>query len=236
MFLCTGDTCRGPMAAGFVRKLLEDAEVGATYEVKSAGVMTVSGLVATPESKQMADSVGVSLDRHRSTPMTAELLRKADLILGMTPLHVQLALRMEPSIRPKVHLLKEFTRSDLKKVQIDDPMGNTLEIYKKVFREIKNCCLRVMKMPFITGEPEPPAERASRASRSSRRRTPKAKPAAKAKAPKSGGKKVEKPAKAAPPSIPKRSGAKPAPQAPKKSGAPAAAGKQGPQRPRVRAH
>ena len=232
LFLCTGDTCRGPMAAGLLRKLLEDAGVGAAYDVKSAGVMTVSSLVATPESKQMGESVGVTLDRHRSTPMTTELLRKADLILGMTPLHVQLALRMEPSIRSKVHLLKEFTRSDLKKVQIDDPMGNTLEVYKKVFKEIKSCCQRVMKSPFITGEPEPPSDRAAKAGKSTRKRAPKAKPASTAKAPKAAEKKPAKPAEKKPakpakaaPSASKKPSAKPAPKAPAKSGGSAKAKK-----------
>ena len=139
------------MAAGLTSKLLQDLGVR-DIEVRSAGVMTVNGLLATTETLQMLKSVNVTLERHRSTPVSVDLLRKCDLILGMTPLHVQHALRMAPEIRGRVFLLKEFTRSDLKKVQIDDPMGNTLEVYKKVFSEIKSACVKFTKTTYISGK------------------------------------------------------------------------------------
>lgn len=151
LFLCTGDTCRGPMAAGLTGKLLLDIGVK-DIDVRSAGVMTVNGLLATTETMQMLKGVGATLERHRSTPVSVELLRKCDLILGMTPLHVQHALRMAPDIKGRVFLLKEFARSDLKKVQIDDPMGNTLEVYKKVFSEIRGACQKFIKNAFVTGQ------------------------------------------------------------------------------------
>jgi len=151
LFLCTGDTCRGPMAAGLTAKLLLDLGVR-DIEVRSAGVMTVNGLLATAETAQLLKAVSATLERHRSTPVSVDLLKKCDLILGMTPLHVQHALRMTPEIKGRVFLLKEFTRSDLKKVQIDDPMGNTLEVYKKVFSEIKSACQKFVKLSYVTGK------------------------------------------------------------------------------------
>jgi len=139
------------MASGLTAKLLQDLGVK-DIEVRSAGVLTVTGLLATAETLQMLKSVNVTLERHRSTPVSVELLRKCDLILGMTPLHVQHALRMAPDIRGRVFLFKEYTRSDLKKVQIDDPMGNTLEVYKKVFNEIRSACQKFLKTAYVTGE------------------------------------------------------------------------------------
>jgi len=148
------------MAAGFFRKLLENADIN-NFDVRSSGIMTVNGLLATPESSQMLEPYEADLSRHRSKPITAELLRGCDLILGMTPIHVQQALRLEPGIRDKIFLLKEYTQNDPKKVQIDDPMGNTLEVYKKVFGEIRSACQRLLKTAFVGGAAEKKQERAA---------------------------------------------------------------------------
>jgi protein-tyrosine phosphatase len=136
LFLCTGDTCRGPMAQGYMKKAME--ERGITHvEVKTAGVMTIPGLIPTAEAVQVLKNAGIDITGHRSSPLTHELIRKADLILGMTPFHVQTALRMSEEARGKTCLLKEFAESDVKNYQISDPMGMTLEVYKRVYREMK---------------------------------------------------------------------------------------------------
>ena len=158
LFLCTGDTCRGPMAAGYMRKLLEERGFK-DIEVRSAGVMTATGLLSTSEAIQLLETVGVDLHRHRSTQLTPDLIRKADLILGMTPFHVQFALRMSEDAKDKTFLFKEFTGSDPKNYQITDPMGHTLEVYKRVFREIRQACEFLADMEVITGKPTKPKTR-----------------------------------------------------------------------------
>jgi len=158
LFLCTGDTCRGPMAAGYMRHVLAEKGVE-DIDVRSAGVMTATGLLSTPEAIQLLNSVAVDLKRHRSTQLTPELIRRADLILGMTPFHVQFALRMaadSASARDKIHLFREFVGSDPKNYQIQDPMGHTLEVYKRVFREIRQACEILATMTFVTGRPMAP--------------------------------------------------------------------------------
>lgn len=152
LFLCTGNTCRSPMAAGYLQKLLKERGVK-DIEVKAAGVMTIPGLLATPEAIQVMDTVGVDLRQHRSSQLTKDLIKKADLILGMTPFHVQSALRVSDEARGKTFLFKEYTRSDLKNTQIVDPMGCTLEVYKKVFNEIKQATNRLIKMDIIGIKP-----------------------------------------------------------------------------------
>ena len=151
LFLCTGNTCRSPMAAGYFNQLLSEKRIR-SVEVKTAGVMTVAGLLATPEAIQIMDAVGVDLRKHRSGKLTPELIKKANLLLGMTPFHVQSALRMSPEAKGKTFLLKEYTGSDARHAQISDPMGCTLEVYKKVFGDIKSACNKLLKTEFIAGK------------------------------------------------------------------------------------
>lgn len=136
------------MAAGYLRKLLDEAGIK-SVEVRASGVMTVTGLRASQEAMQVMEGVGVDLSRHRSSQLTPEAIRRADLILGMSPLHVQHALREDPGARGKTYLLKEYTRSDMKNIQVSDPMGCTLEVFKKCFREIRNACDKLMDSEFI---------------------------------------------------------------------------------------
>ncbi len=136
VFLCTGNTCRGPMAQGYMKKAMEERGIE-RVEVKTAGVMTIPGLIPTPEATQVMKNAGVEIAMHRSSPLTHELIRKADIILGMTPFHVQFALRMSDDAKDKTFLLKEYAESDVKNYQITDPMGMTLEVYKRVYREMK---------------------------------------------------------------------------------------------------
>ena len=148
VFISTGDTCRAPMAAGFFEKLMENMGVEG-IDVRNAGIMTVPGLKATPEAIQVLDTVDVDLRKHNSRKLSNETIKRADLILGMSSFHVQTALRQCPSAKGKTFLLKEYVGFKESNVQISDPMGGTLEVYKKCFQDIK-CCLEMMlEMAFI---------------------------------------------------------------------------------------
>jgi protein-tyrosine-phosphatase len=151
LFICTGNTCRSPMAAGYMKKLLEERGIR-EIDVRSAGVMTTTGLLASAEAIQVLDAENVDLRRHRSSPLTPEVIRKADLILAMSPFHRQSALRLSEEARSKTYMLKEFVRSDLKNAQIADPMGCTLEVFKKTFKEIKQACNKLIEHEYIIGK------------------------------------------------------------------------------------
>jgi protein-tyrosine-phosphatase len=153
LFICTGNTCRSPMATGYFRHLLNERGMR-EVEVRSAGVMTITGLLASQEAVQVMQAEEIDIARHRSTQLTPELIRKADLILAMTPFHRQTAMRLSEEARNKTFLLKEFARSDLKNVQIGDPMGCTLEVFKKCFKEIKAACANLMEHDYILGKTE----------------------------------------------------------------------------------
>ncbi len=176
VFLCTGNTCRGPMAQGYMKKAMEDRGIK-NVEVRTAGVMTIPGLIPTAEAAQVMKAADVDVSGHRSSPLTHELIRKADLILGMTPFHVQYALRMSDDAKGKTYLLKEYAESDVKNYQITDPMGATLEVYKRVYREMKLAIDKMLdnKDFFVEESNVEPPKKKSAGKASSTKKSPAAK-------------------------------------------------------------
>jgi protein-tyrosine-phosphatase/tRNA A37 threonylcarbamoyladenosine synthetase subunit TsaC/SUA5/YrdC len=96
VFVCTGNTCRSPLAEALCKKQLAD-RLGCTveelpsrgYQVMSAGVSATEGEAAAAEAEQVARSYGADLSAHRSQPLTAELAKRADYLVGMTKSHLR---------------------------------------------------------------------------------------------------------------------------------------------------
>jgi protein-tyrosine-phosphatase len=90
LFVCTGNTCRSPMAEGIAQKLLESGrfpkDVGAVF-FASAGVSAFDGAATSPETVAVLERMKAPVPEH-SKRLTPEMIRKADLVLGMTSAHV----------------------------------------------------------------------------------------------------------------------------------------------------
>jgi protein-tyrosine phosphatase len=152
LFIDTGDNCRAPMAKGYLEKLMRLRNIR-HVQVNTAGVMTRNGLLPTQESVQMLSEEGEDIRSHRSKPMTAEMLENADLVLGMGAFQVQKATRTNPNAKGKTFLLKEYVGLTGRNAQISDPMGGTMEVYRKVFNEIKAAINLLIEKEFFTNPP-----------------------------------------------------------------------------------
>jgi protein-tyrosine-phosphatase/tRNA A37 threonylcarbamoyladenosine synthetase subunit TsaC/SUA5/YrdC len=138
LFICTGNTCRSPLAEGLARKMLAD-RLGCAQEelasrgywMLSAGVAAFGGSPASPESADVAAEFGADLFAHRSRPVNPQLLAAADDIIAMTRGHAYSLASNYPDLGPPPRLL--CGDDDL-----DDPIGASLEVYRECANAIRN--------------------------------------------------------------------------------------------------
>lgn len=102
LFICTGNTCRSPMAEALLKQKLSDVEV------QSAGIYAGEDEQANENTILALKDVGISLD-HSSQPVTDHLLDWADLVLAMTTGHKQALILQHPNYQEKYYTLKEYS-------------------------------------------------------------------------------------------------------------------------------
>ena len=126
LFVCTGNTCRSPMAEVIAREAL--AKRGWQHvEVDSAGTSAAWDVPASPGALQAVAEIGLDLSTHRSQPLTAKLVAEADIILAMTVNHVEAVEALGEGT--KVALISEFMDGPEAGEPIDDPVAGPLEEY-----------------------------------------------------------------------------------------------------------
>jgi len=135
MFVCTGNTCRSPMAEGALKKLLEKEKPG-SFEVFSSGILGGMNHPATAYAREAAKMWDIDLSGHGSQQLTETLIEKSDLILAMAPEHLEAVLEISPGAAEKTFLFKNFPENDPVGETVEDPIGQDLNKYNEVFLEI----------------------------------------------------------------------------------------------------
>jgi protein-tyrosine-phosphatase len=136
LFVCTGNTCRSPMAEA----LLKSMEIPG-LEVRSAGIYAENGSAASINAKKVLDEQAIP-HHHQASMLTDHRVAEADYILTMTQGHKAAVLNRFPHVRPKLFTLKEFAQLDGNQ-DIGDPFGGSKEIYQVTFFEIKEAVEKI---------------------------------------------------------------------------------------------
>ncbi len=132
LFICSGNSCRSPIAEALCRKMLAarldvppDKLEEHGYTVMSAGSAGGFASPASPQAVEVVREVGADLADHLSQTVTPEMVRHADRIFAMTPEQMDQVLRLAPDAKGRVALL------DPKGRPVGDPHGGDLETYRR---------------------------------------------------------------------------------------------------------
>ncbi|MCC7408924.1 MAG: threonylcarbamoyl-AMP synthase [Phycisphaeraceae bacterium] len=137
LLVCSGNTCRSPMAQGLARQILarqtglKESELeSAGWRIESAGLYAAPGAPASAEAVEALGRQDLDIRGHRARMLTPAMIREADVIYGMTRAHVQGVLTMDPSAASKVFPLDADG-------DIEDPFGADVTIYEQCAATIR---------------------------------------------------------------------------------------------------
>ena len=137
LFVCSGNTCRSPMAEAIARKYLAGRMSVAPEDLEKKGISVISaGSFALPGARAAAPAVeamrmmGADLSRHRSRPLTVELIHQADAIFTMSQNHAHAVTSLVPGAASKVSNLDPSG-------DIEDPIGGDLPLYTEVAERLR---------------------------------------------------------------------------------------------------
>lgn len=123
LFVCTGNTCRSPMAAALFNKIATEKNLD--LRIESAGLFAADGENASNEAIIAMQKYDIDLLGHHAQSVNTELLEKSDIILTMTAAHKMVLLQSVPE---KVFTICEFAGVDY---DIEDPYGGDVDEYEE---------------------------------------------------------------------------------------------------------
>jgi len=148
LFVCSGNTCRSPLAGGILRakiNLIPNCDLS----VESAGIGAMDGFPASQGAISAGAEIGIDLSTHRSCALDSDTLSSADIVLVMTRSHKGRILSEYPDFVDRVFLLKEFGAPSRTEIDVEDPFGGDITVYRKCREELESEIIRIL--PLLTG-------------------------------------------------------------------------------------
>lgn len=138
LFVCTGNTCRSPMAEHIARKLGEG-----NITASSAGLYAYEGdLISDPALEILQTEYGIDACLHRARQLTAEMVEKADRVLTMTRAHREALRARYPQYSSRIMTLMEAAGLE---GDVYDPYGQGIEAYREAAREIEKAIREIIR-------------------------------------------------------------------------------------------
>lgn len=140
MFVCTGNTCRSPVAEYLFNQAAEKNNLG--YFATSAGISAFDGRPASLNSKIIMEENNIDISKFKSSQLTLEMVEEADLILTMSELHKSSILNSVPNAKSRVFTLTEYVNE---LGDIPDPYSGNLNEYRNCFKQINSIVNKIVK-------------------------------------------------------------------------------------------
>ncbi|RAZ69508.1 low molecular weight protein arginine phosphatase [Planococcus maitriensis] len=141
LFVCTGNTCRSPMAEAIVHTRSIEG-----VEARSAGIFAGQSPLSANAQKVLSEQ-SIEFD-HVSKPLDPRDVEWAELILTMTYSHKMALMQYYPEVATKLHTVKEFAEGSTG--DISDPYGGSLDDYRRTYKELEQLIDKMVKQLGIT--------------------------------------------------------------------------------------
>lgn len=147
VFVCTGNTCRSPLAEFLLKKYLtlKKPYLEGRYEIFSAGIISVEGgFISSKVLEILKHKENIDIFNFFSQRLKKEMILSSDIIFTMEKAHSDYILNSEPSCEGRVFVLSKFLPGEEEK-DIPDPIGASDEVYQEVYRLIKEAVLEIIE-------------------------------------------------------------------------------------------